>query len=116
MKRIKVLVVEPHKAPYVKELDDTIKAKPKIISPWIKRVSMPNYNLAFFSENKGANAPFNRTLYNSKGRPIGILTGKIYLCLSSPDNNEYYSLSDELIEKYQEVFSLENGNKVFAFN
>lgn len=77
---------------------------------------MLNYNLAFFSENKGANAPFNRTLYNSKGRPIGLLTGKIYLCLSSPDNNEYYSLSDELIEKYQEVFSLENGNKVFAFN
>ena len=116
MKRIKVLVVEPQKAPYVKEISDTSDTKRKIVSLWTTKITAPKENVAFLQKNKGKlhSLPFNRTLYNMEGQPIDILCGSFYLCLKSSDSDEYFSLPDDLIEKYKSVFSLEHGNRVYA--
>jgi hypothetical protein len=108
MNKIKVLVVEPKKAPYVKEIDNTLEAKQEIVGGWIEQVTLPKDNVVIICNEEGKvnHLPYNRALYDADGKPIDILCGTFLLCLAPPDIESYASLTDELIEKYRKRFSI----------
>ena len=115
MTTIKVLIVEPKRAPYVKEIENTLEAKQSIVGGLIEQLSLPKDDVVPSSIN---NLPYNRALYDSEGKPIDVLCGTFLICLAPPDTENYASLPDELIEKYIKRFSIheiisaseDNGN------
>lgn len=116
MCKIKVLVVEPQKEPYVKEIDKSFVIEQKIIGGWTDSLTLAMDNVAALLVGNGKYNIFNRVMCNQTGRPIEILCGTILLCHESSNGKEYGSLSDELIEKYKRFFSIDKGNKVFAYH
>ena len=108
MNKIKVLVVEPQKAPYVKEIDNTLEAKQEIVGGLIEQLISPKDDVAIIlnEEGKLLNLPMNRALYGPDKQPIDIIRGTFLLCLAPPDIESYASLTDELIEKYRKRFSI----------
>ena len=120
MKKIKVLIVEPNKAPYVKEIENTLEAKQAIVGGLIEQLCLPRDNAVIILNEEGKinNLPYNRALYDSEGKPIDVICGTFLICLAPPDIESYASLPDELIEKYKKRFSInevisvseDNGN------
>lgn len=120
MSTIKVIIVEPQKAPYVKEIENTLEAKQAIVDGWIEQLSLPKDNVVIILNEEGKinNLPYNRALYDSEGKPIDVICGTFLICLAPPDTENYASLPDELIEKYKKRFSInevisvseDNGN------
>lgn len=108
MNKIKVLVVEPQKAPYVKEIENTLEAKQEIVGGLIEQLISPKDDVAIILNEEGKihNLPMNRALYGPDMKPIDIIHGTFLLCLAPPDKETYDSLTDELIEKYRKRFSI----------
>lgn len=48
--------------------------------------------------------PFNRALRNEDGDIYDIVSGTFFLCSAPPDSDEFEDLSDELMEKYSQMF------------
>ena len=120
MKKIRVLIVEPNKAPYVKEIENTLESKQEIVGGWIEQLRLPKDDAVIILNEEGKinNLPYNRALYDSDGKPIDIICGTFLICLAPPDSAEYDSLPDDLIAKYKKRFSInevisvseDNGN------
>ena len=65
MNKIKVIVVEPEKEPYIKEIDDTLEAKQKLVGGDIEIVSSffsdeVDYDFIINEEGKIRGLPLNR--------------------------------------------------------
>lgn len=118
MNKIKVLVVEPQKAPYVKEIENTLEAKQEIVGGWIEQLTLPKDDVAIILNEEGKihNLPMNRALYGPDMKPIDIIHGTFLLCLAPPDKETYDSLTDELIERYRKRFSIHEVISVSAEN
>lgn len=98
-KKIKVLIVEPMKEPYVKEIDNTLESKQKIVDGLIEFVELEdNVDLICNDEGKMNNLEMNRIITND------IICGTFIIC----GQKDGYSISllDEKIEKYKKYFSL----------
>ena len=99
MKKIKILVVEPHKAPYQSEIDDDYKAMQKIVGGLIEAVYPFEDNAILFCNDEG------KLIGLEGNRHVGphIIAGTFFI---AGDNKEggCVSLTDEQIEKYSEQF------------
>lgn len=83
MNKIKVLVVEPNKAPYVKEIDNTLEAKQEIVGGLIEQLISPKDDVAIILNEEGKlhNLPMNRALYGPDKQPIDIIRGTFFCAL-----------------------------------
>lgn len=98
-KKIRVLIVEPRKEPYVKEIEDTLEEKQKIVGGLIDFIELEDdVDLIFNEESKINNLEMNRIIKND------IVCGTFIIC--GQRNGESISLTDEQIKKYKKYFSL----------
>ncbi|MBO5004984.1 MAG: DUF3846 domain-containing protein [Clostridia bacterium] len=98
-KKIKVLIVEPRKEPYVKEIDNTLEEKQKIVGGLIEFVELEEtVDLICNDEGKMNNLEMNRIITND------IICGTFIIC--GQKDGYSISLTDEKIEKYKKYFSL----------
>lgn len=98
-KKIKVLIVEPRKEPYVKEIDNTLEEKQKIVDGLIEFVELEEtVDLICNDEGKMNNLEMNRIITND------IICGTFIIC--GQKDGDSISLSDEKIEKYKKYFNL----------
>ena len=102
--RITVLVVEPHRAPDVKEISNTLEALQHEVGGYIQAV-YPWYEpvaLLCDEESKLKGAEFNRALWDENGEVYDIISGTFLIVGLTED--DFGSLSENLIKQFKECF------------
>lgn len=104
MSKITVLVVEPQKRPYTKEIDDSLESLQSEVSGWIEIVYPfeDEVGLICNEEGKTNGLPLNRALVDDEGEVIDIIAGTFLVAGLMEDN--IGSLSPELIQKFSKRF------------
>ena len=99
-----VLVVEPEKAPYPKEIGTGLEALQEAVGGYIQAVYPYEEPVALIvnEEGKLTGMPLNRALRDENGAPYDVVAGTMLVVGLSEDN--FGSLSDELLNLFSEKF------------
>ena len=102
--KMTVLVVEPKKVPYVKEIDPGLQSLQSEVEGWIQAVYPFNYPVALICNEEGKlmGLPMNRALRDDNGAIYDIVAGTFLITGLNEDN--FASLSPELVAKYEKRF------------
>ncbi len=102
--KIKVLVVEPKKEPYVKEISPGLESLQREVGGYIEAVYPFEDPVALICNEEGKldGLPLNRALYNERGNLRDVISGTMLVVGLTEDN--FGALSPELLEKYAEVY------------
>ena len=105
---MRILVVEPTKDPYVKEIDGSLERMRAIVGGYIQAVEPfedPNVLLVCNEDGKILGLPENRFLRDKDGRPYDIVRGTFFLAQSSGES--FCSLTDKQIQTYTRLYTRE---------
>ncbi len=100
---MKVLVIEPGKTPYQKEVVG-LEEMQQVVGGYIE-VCYPFEDLVAIvcnEEGKILRLPLNRAIRNEQGDLINIIAGTFFICGLSDEG--FKSLSPKLMEKYRKMF------------
>ena len=119
---MKVLIVEPNRAPYPAEITDGLKGMQQIVGGLIDAVYPFAEPVALVCNDEGKllGLPLNRALYDAEtGKLYDIVAGTFFLCGCPPDEDSFTGLTEEQIGRYTELFRdpeafLRVGNDVIA--
>lgn len=102
---MKVLAVEPLKAPYVKEIGEGLEALQKAVGGYIEVVYPWKDEVAVICNDEGKinGLPLNRGIKDDEGTLIDIIAGD-FIIIGLGEKN-FIGLSDEYIEKYSKLFA-----------
>jgi len=98
---MRILVVEPMKAPYEKEIAGDLKSMQAVVGGFIQAVyPFEDEELALICNEEGKliGLPFNRALRDEDGSICDIIAGTFFLCRAPADSERFESLTDEQIE------------------
>ena len=110
MNKIKVIIVEPDKEPYIQEIVETLEKLQEIVGGLIEYVNLEDeVDLICNEEGKTYNLQFNRIVGNDVIAGTFIIAGLDY------KTGETISLTEENIKKYLEFFSLKNHQKQIQY-
>lgn len=99
---IKVLIVEPNKAPYTKEIKNDLKTMQNLVGGFIECIGLNGSALAIVNEEgKIMGLPLNRGI-GRNGRIFDIIFGNMVIV--GADGCDFGDLSEEDIETYTEMF------------
>lgn len=104
---MKILVIEPMKEPYVKEIDGRLETMQNIVGGLIQAIypfDNPKIALICNDEGKLIRLPLNRALRDKNGEVYDIISGTFFLCSAPPDSENFEGLTDEQIETYKKRF------------
>ncbi len=104
---MKVLVVKPMEAPFVKHISGSLNSMQKIVGGTIQAIypfENPEIALICNDDGKLINLPLNRALYDKDGKLFDIVAGTFFLCRAPADSENFESLTDEQIKIYEEKF------------
>ena len=99
-----VLVVEPMKKPYLKDIDSGLRSLQHEVGGYIEAI-YPYEDLVGIvcnEEGKLEELPRNRAIYNENGEMVDIIAGTFLIIGLSEDN--FAGLSDEMADKYAKLF------------
>lgn len=104
--KIKVLVVEPLKAPKMVEIADELKSMQEIVGGRIEEIMPFDEEVALICNEEGKvdNLPLNRAIYNEDGEMIDIVTGSFFICSAPFESENFQSLTPEQQKKYTDKF------------
>lgn len=117
---MKILCIEPEKAPEIVEMDSGLTALQKAVGGYIEAVYPFDDPVAIICNDDGkfnGMAP-NRALYGKDGEIMDIIAGT-FLVVGLGDD-DFCSLSDELAAKYAALFAtpeafLRSGDRILVF-
>ena len=104
---MKILVIEPLKEPYVKDIPNTLEAKQEVVGGLIQAIypfDHPEIALICNEEGKINHLPLNRALLDENNNIVDIVAGTFFLCSAPTYSENFESLTDEQIEKYKKRF------------
>lgn len=99
-----VLVVEPMKTPYIKDIDSGLSSLQHEVGGYIE-ATYPYEDLVGLicnEEGKLEGLPLNRAIYNENGEMADIIAGTFLIVGLSEDN--FAGLSDEMADKYAKLY------------
>ena len=102
-----ILIVEPGRAPYRKEVEDSLEAMQSIVGGLIQAVfpfDVEPVALVCNEEAKLDDLPPNRALRDEEGQIYDIICGTFFLCYAPPDSENFESLTEEQIDRYTRLF------------
>ena len=101
---MKVLRIQPKKYPEVIEIDGSLKSLQKEVAGPIQAVYPWDDKVALICNDEGKlmGLEFNRPLYNADGQMYDYMVGTFLIVGLTED--DFGSLSDEMIEKYTRMF------------
>ena len=104
--KIKVLVVEPMKKPYIKEIGTELEDMQEIVGGQIEEYMPFDDEVAIVCNEEGKiiDLPYNRAVYNSDGRMLDVIQGTFFLCNAPFDSENFQSITPEQEEKYSKRF------------
>lgn len=107
VEKIKVIMVEVNKEPYVKEIYNTLKDQQNLVGGYIDRVStffseQNSYDFVFNDEGKIIGLPLNRYIFEKKDA----IAGNFMVMKVDEEKGEYITINDDevnfLINKVKE--------------
>ncbi len=105
MSKITVLVIEPERKPYVKEIENTLESLQhevggciQAVYPWVEPAA-----IIADEEAKLKSSPFNRALRDEQGNVYDYIAG-IFLIVGLGEE-DFTSLPPELITHFSEMFA-----------
>jgi len=103
---MRVLVVEPERKPYVKEIAGDLESLQKEVDGYIEAVYPWDEPCAIVcdDEAKLTGKPFNRVLRDEDGNIYDVIAGTFLIVGLSEDN--FTSLSDEYVKLFSEKFAV----------
>ncbi len=103
---MKILVIEPMKAPKVKEIDSTLEAMQKEVGGYIEAIYPFEEPIALIcnEEGKMIGLPMNRALRDEDEQIYDVICGTFFLCAAPLDEENFCSLSDEQIDRFTDLF------------
>ena len=104
---MKILVIEPLKEPYVKDINGSIESMQQIVGGTIQAIypfDNPEIALICNDDGKLIGLPLNRALYDKDGKLFDIIAGTFFVCSAPADSENFESLTDEQIKEYSESF------------
>ena len=103
---MKVLMIEPNRAPRPCTIDDTLEAMQHIVGGPIQAVYPFEEPVALVcnEEAKLDSLPPNRALRDEDGNMYDIVCGTFFLCAAPPDSENFESLTEEQMERYTNQF------------
>lgn len=104
MSRITVLVVEPEKKPYVKEIDNTLESLQREVGGYIQAIYPFEEPAAIVCAEcaKLEGMPLNRALRDENGEIYDIIAGTFLIVGLGEDN--FGTVREEYIQRFAEVF------------
>lgn len=106
MSKITVLVIEPERKPYVKEIDNTLESLQHEVGGYIQAVYPWDEICAALicdEESKLKSSPFNRALRDEQGNIYDYIAGTFLIVGLGEEN--FVSLPPELITHFSEMFA-----------
>ena len=106
---MRVLIVEPGKAPYTKDIDPGLHAMQEVVGGLIQAVYPFEEPVALICNEEGKliNLPLNRALREpNSGQIYDVVAGTFFLCAAPPDSQNFESLTEEQICHYSEVYAV----------
>ena len=103
---LRVLVVEPLRAPYTRELPDTLEEMQKLVGGTIQAIYPFEEPVALICHDEGKllGLPPNRALRDENGVMYDIVCGTFFLCAAPPDSDSFESLIEEQLARYEKRF------------
>jgi hypothetical protein len=102
---IRILIVEPGKAPYAAEIPSGLESLQKQVGGLIQALypfADPEAAIICNDEGKLLNLPWNRPLFDADGNMYDIIVGTFLVVGLTED--DFGSLSEEQIQRYIELF------------
>ena len=105
---MEILLVEPEKAPEVKEINGELRTMQELVDGMIQAVYPFDDPVALVCNDEGKllGLPGNRALRDQQGKPYDIIFGTFFLCGAPSDCDHFTSLTDEQIEKFKKNFQV----------
>ena len=104
---MRILVIEPLEKPYIKKIDGILESMQKIVGGLIQAIyPFDDLEIALVcnEEAKLIGLPLNRALYDDQGQIYNIIAGTFFLCKAPADSENFESLTDEQIRKYEDKY------------
>lgn len=98
---MRVLIVEPLKPPYEREIDSGLESMQKIVDGYIQSIyPFEDEEIALICNEEGKlmGLPFNRTLRDESGTIYDVVAGIFFLCRAPIDSDRFASLTAEQID------------------
>lgn len=98
---MKILIVEPMKAPYEKEIAGDLKSMQAIVGGFIQAVYLfEDEELALICNEEGKliGLPYNRALKDEEGSIYDVVAGTFFLCRAPADSERFDSLTEEQVK------------------
>ncbi len=113
---MRVLIIEPNKVPYLKEIGSSLKELQSVVGGDIEAVYPYEDEVAIICNEEGKlnGLEPNRGLKYENGELYDILVGTVFICGLSEDN--FASLNDDLAVKYYEYFRYPEIFRYSGFN
>lgn len=101
-----ILVVEPGKAPYTKEINGTLKEMQQIVGGYIQAIYPFPDEVALICNEEGklAGLSLNRSLRDENGQIYEIIAGTFFACGAPSDSDSFTGLPPERAELYKRWF------------
>ena len=101
-----VLIVDPGKVPRRAEIGKDLKSMQDVVGGLIQAVYPFEEPVALVCNEEGKllGLPLNRSLRDETGQVYDIVAGTFFLCAAPPDSENFESLSEEQLTRYQELF------------
>ena len=112
---MRILVVEPLKAPYVKEIRGDLKSMQAIVGGLIEAIypfDDPEIALICNDEGKLMGLPYNRALRDEDGRIYDVVAGTFFLCRARAGSEDFEGLTEGQVRfcgarfKHPEIYLL----------
>lgn len=103
---MRILLVEPGKAPILKEIDGSLKSMQEIVGGTIQAIYPFEEPVALICNDEGKllGLPLNRGLRDEEGRIYDIVAGTFFLCGAPEDSDHLENIPDSLAERFQKRF------------
>lgn len=103
---MRILLVEPGKAPVSKEIDGSLKSMQGVVGGTIQALYPFEEPVALVcnDEGKQLRLPLNRALRDAEGHIYDIVAGTFFLCGAPEGSDRFESLPRQTEEIYQKYF------------
>ena len=106
---MKILIIEPQKQPYEKEIIGTLEEMQAIVGGYIQAVYPFDDPVALVCNDEGKlmGLPYNRVLRDSNGVPYDVICGTFFMV--GLGDYDFASLPEEMLAKYIRVWRISAG-------
>lgn len=104
--KMKVLLVKPGEYAREAEIGSNLEAMQAAVGGWIEEY-MPfedDVALVCNEEGKMHGLDLNRAIYSEDGQIMDIIAGDFFVCYAPIESENFQSLPDDLMEKYEKKF------------